>query len=44
MWFKQMTCDNCFIPLKNVGRHNKYIVVRFTGSKIMPFNLSSPQT
>ena len=44
MWFKQMTCDNCFTTLENVGRHNCYIMVRFTDFRIIPFNLNSPQT
>lgn len=44
MWFKQITCDNCFIPLENVGRHNNYVIIRFTESKIIPFNLHTPQT
>lgn len=33
MWFKQITCDNCFKILDNIGRHNCYVMLR-----ILQFN------
>ncbi len=36
MWFKQVTCDNCFNLLESTGRHNCYIMFRILKSKIIP--------
>lgn len=33
MWFKQMTCDNCFRPLDHIGRDNKYFFTRILDFK-----------
>lgn len=32
MWFKQTTCDACYTPLEDIGRHNKYYF-----SKVLDF-------
>lgn len=40
MWFKQVTCDNCFTPLKNTGRHNCYILLRVRGHKVITSDTS----
>jgi len=41
MWFKQITCDKCFNPLENVGRHNRYIYIAITDFKSMSCNYFS---
>lgn len=28
MWFKQFTCDSCFRPMRNTGRHNRFFFTK----------------